>query len=123
MNKDGTYTLPEAGQMVAKLKTLIGSPYKLAACASEDNLEGAVSDPETIMQRLSTPPIEIVNQEFLTLSELLTAFRVLQPSGAWLLVIKGQSLTNYKNPAGFIDTPIIEKAIEWHTSQGHEGEI
>ena len=119
MNKDGTYTLPEAAQIVARLKTMMLSPYKVKGIAPSLKEGEPQPSKEDFMKRFKIEP-SFVGRRFKNLTQILEAVRELHPEGEWLLMVTG-FVPGKENPLAFLDTPIIEKAIEWHTSQGHGG--
>lgn len=124
-NEDGTYKPWKAAQAVARLKTLILPPYRIKGHLESGRLKSKASKEEFFRQFRAVPP-DIAGQSFQTLSEILAVIRTLYPEGDWLILLSGtvpEGVIYYKHPLAFIDTPCIEKAITWHTEQGHEGVI
>lgn len=122
MNRDRSYTLPEAAQTVARLKTVFHSPYTVKGVAPSGSFDDIPKgDPQALLSKFKVVP-ELEGREFASLTAMLAAFREIEPNGAWLFLLGGKT-PGHKNPAGFVDTAILEKAISHHTTQGHKGEI
>lgn len=121
MNEDGTYKPWKAAQTVANLKNLMAPPYKLQLYAPSGTLVEGMGQQEFLAQFRQFRP-EIQAQEHQTLTEMLETARIVLGKGDWLFAITG-TVQGRSKPIGFVDTPILEKAITYHESQGHEGLI
>jgi hypothetical protein len=122
MNPDGSYAPWKAAQTVARVKELLGAPYYVLACIDEATLKDLPKG--RLMEHLTALPEEETARGYPNLAGMLDGFRRLHPKGDWLLLVKGVSrMPGVKNPAGFVDTPILEKAIAFHTNAGHPGTI
>jgi len=119
---DGSYGPWKAAQTVATLKSYLLPPYHFVAFIDEAKIPNVPKS--QLLKYLTGFSPELQGRELSSMEELLKVFREFQPSGDYLIAIKGVSnVQGAKNPLGFVDTPILEKAIAYHAEQGHPGSV
>lgn len=122
VKSDGSYEPWKAAQTVATLKSYLLPPYHFIAFIAEDKIPNL---PKSQLLKFLTPFDPVFQaRDLASMEDLLKAFRELQPEGDFLIAIKGQSnVVGVNNPLGFVDTPILEKAIAYHKEHGHDGVV
>jgi hypothetical protein len=129
-------TPQQSAKQVALFKSMFGPPYTLVAFAKCEDVQPYIEQQEAgqevngmeLLARLQSAPSYFKVVSYMALSHLLTDWRKANPEGEWLLVITGRDIranvsVHAENPLGFIDTPVLEKAIKHHREGGHRGTI
>lgn len=122
INPDGSYEPWKAAQTVATLKGYLLPPYRFVAFILEDDIPDLPK--HKLLGSLIPFSPELQWKDLQDMEELLETFRQYKPTGDYLIAIKGKSnVRGINNPLGFVDTPILEKAIKFHKEQGHVGRL